>query len=1369
MLRWTRWTLLGLLALVLLAYLMRDQVLARPLARLVEWQLHVQLGGRYRVEAVRGDLLSRIRIEGLRTIQSGNGPLAQLAADSITVDFSLPGLIAGDGIDALEDIDVRGAQVHVVPARGEETTGDAGDPDGSLASLPERLFAQQVPSMRVDGSLYVGDLSLRRFSFAADNQGGRLEAETPQGPVELRLRRSESAITLDGTVPGVIIDRVTLTSDRQGYWMFDADLLMGDARLSAEIEPRSGRIRLAGVDAQVVREVAGIYGVSDEALPESGQLSVTLDGSQRHGDWQWEGKLDARKWAWDGNGIEYLETDFTIGASRLTLSNLALRSRTMIPPVTDGSGAVAFDGKAIRLERFNGMLGGEPLAIEGEASDEGYRLRIQGRNVLLTQKPELRLRADLDLTLLRAEGPMRLEGRVGITNMLYRDPIRLFYLGGEGSVREDHLQLFELPVEPLASMEFDLDVQSGPFAGEQAGTPAIRMYTDVFNGELGLDLHIAGTGALPVPTGAIYINAGIADLPFATYQIERGRVEFTRTSHFDPLLSIVATANQGSYEITLIVTGHLSDPELTASTVPPLPPDESLLLATTGMTRATAEQEGLGDAAGALATYMAKELSRGLFGRGDPSEKGVLDRVSLEVGGLWGEEDVTTGRIEYRLWRRYFLFAERDEYEHYNAGLIWRYVFGQPPPSDETTTRSDPFAGDTVPWEFHGYEQVPGFSLGRIRELVAYDRRNFLEHDFSRAACEDAAYTLRTRMLERGYPDAEVDYAFLGDGDRPRRVVFTFKPGRRWLFGTLRFFGNAAIEDAQLRELLGTAGALGLGARPYSRSALSDYLDRIRRHYVLSGHLEVELIRHELAWREDTGMVDVTVFVREGLRYEVCGSTLETTLSDQALVSRLREQGIPECGTVYHPRLIKIVEARLRGILQDAAHHRPEISVEEDIGEVGLVRLHVSIDPGPRLVLGNLHFTGLRRTRESYLKRLFAIEAGELLDDSKLQKAERRLLSTGIMSRVDTEIVLREHAGEEGAEADGARRVADIAVAVEEGHNRSLDLHLGWGSWERLRGGIRFSDRNFMGRGRYWDVDVIGSVRSFRASSQLRDTDLLAGILGPNQRLRLAADYEYRQEPSFERTVWGAGLSHRQFFGRSYWLEGSYRYEIQEADEVTGGIAGAEEQAIRTSWLGLGGNIDKRNHQLQPTSGWELAGRVRWSIPALGSEIDVVEYDFESAVHFPLIKSATPNRPWLVFSLGGAYVTRDVLGKEDVLPIQERLFLGGANSVRSFDYQELGPVNPSSGDPTGGRTAAHASAEARIRVYGAWHTAVFYDIGVLNEDTWHISGPAGQAVGLGVRWYTPIGPLRVDWAWNPGERFGADDPWAVHGAIGFAF
>ncbi len=1355
-----------LVSLVLLAYLLRDQVLARPLARLVEWQLHVQLGGRYRVEAVRGDLFSRIRIEGLQTIEAGDGPLTQLAAESIAVDFSLPGLISGDGLDALVDIDVSEARIHVVPARGEESDGGS---DLSLASLPERLFALQVPSMRADGSLRVGDLSLRHVAFAVDNHGGELKAETSHGPVDLRLRRDESLISLNGTVPGVIIDRVTLTSDRQGYWMFDADLQVGDARLSAEIEPRSGHVRLSGVDAMAVREVAGVYGVSDDVLPESGQLSVTLDGERRHGDWLWEGRLDARKWAWEGNGIEYLETAFTLGESRLMLRDLSLRSRTMIPPVTEGSGTVAFDGDAIRLERFDGMLGGEPLTIEGEASEEGYRLRIEGRNVLLTQKPELRLRADLDLTLLRAAGPMRLEGRVGITNMLYRDPIRLFYLGGEGSVREEHLQLFELPVEPLASMQLDIDVQSGPFAGEEAGTPAIRLFTDVFNGDLGLDLHIGGTGALPIPTGAIYINEGIADLPFATYRIDRGRVEFTQTSHFDPLLSIVATANPGRYEVTLIVTGHLSDPELAASTVPPLPPDEALLLATTGMTRATAEQEGLGDAAGALASYMAKELSRGLFGRGDPTQKGILDRVSLEVGGLWGEEDVTTGRIEYRLWRRYHLFAERDEYEHYNAGLIWRYVFGQPPPSDETSTRSDPFASDSVPWEFRGYEQVPGFSLGRIRELVTHDRRNFLEHDFSRAACEDAAYTLRTRMLERGHPDAEVAYEFIGDGDRPRKVVFTFKPGRRWLFGALRFFGNAAIEDAQLQKLLGSAGALGLAAPPYSRSALDDYLDRIRRHYVLSGHIEVEFIRHELAWREDTGTVDVTVFIREGLRYEVCGSTLEIDLDDEDLLRRLREQGIPECGTLYHPRLTKIVEARLRGILEDAAYHRPEISIEEDIGEVGMVRLRVAIDPGPRLVLGNLQFTGLRRTRESFLKRLFDIEAGELLDESKLQKAERRLLATGIMSRVDTQLVLHEPDADGEPAGDGSRREADVEVAVEEGHSRSFDLHLGWGSWEQLRGGIRYSDRNLMGRGRYWDVDLTASMRSFRASSQMRDTDLLAGILGPNQRLRLAADYEYREEPSFERRVWGAGLSHRQFFGRSYWLESSYRYEIQEADEVTGGIAGSEEEKIRTSWLGLGGNIDLRNHQLQPTSGWELSGRVRWSIPALGSEIDVVEYDVESAMHFPIIKSATPNRPWLVFSLGGAYVTRDVLGEEDKLPIQERLFLGGANSVRSFDYQELGPVNPSSGDSIGGRTAAHASAEARIRIYGAWHTAVFYDIGVLNEDTWHLSGPVGQAVGLGVRWYTPIGPLRVDWAWNPGERFAADDAWALHGAIGFAF
>ena len=121
------------------------------------------------------------------------------------------------------------------------------------------------------------------------------------------------------------------------------------------------------------------------------------------------------------------------------------------------------------------------------------------------------------------------------------------------------------------------------------------------------------------------------------------------------------------------------------------------------------------------------------------------------------------------------------------------------------------------------------------------------------------------------------------------------------------------------------------------------------------------------------------------------------------------------------------------------------------------------------------------------------------------------------------------------------------------------------------------------------------------------------------------------------------------------------------------------------------------------------------------------------------------------------------------LPIQARLFLGGATSVRSFGAGELSPAD-AEGDALGGLSTATASVEWRMRIAGELHGAVFYDLGVVDAQALEFDDDVvGQGIGAGIRWHLPVGPLRLDAAWNPGERYAADRDWAAHLAIGFTF
>jgi outer membrane translocation and assembly module TamA len=91
------------------------------------------------------------------------------------------------------------------------------------------------------------------------------------------------------------------------------------------------------------------------------------------------------------------------------------------------------------------------------------------------------------------------------------------------------------------------------------------------------------------------------------------------------------------------------------------------------------------------------------------------------------------------------------------------------------------------------------------------------------------------------------------------------------------------------------------------------------------------------------------------------------------------------------------------------------------------------------------------------------------------------------------------------------------------------------------------------------------------------------------------------------------------------------------------------------------------------------------------------------------------------------------------------------------------------GEPLGGLTALQATLELRQGIWRDFYGALFYDIGWLSPSSFSVSEPPGQGVGIGFRYYLPVGPVRLDIAYNPSRLFAASSRWAIHLAVGFSF
>ncbi len=629
------------------------------------------------------------------------------------------------------------------------------------------------------------------------------------------------------------------------------------------------------------------------------------------------------------------------------------------------------------------------------------------------------------------------------------------------------------------------------------------------------------------------------------------------------------------------------------------------------------------------------------------------------------------------------------------------------------------------PVEIEGAD--PSLLLEARREL-----RSFQQHGRRSADAADAAAVLEGRLRSDGYAHARVAFEIL-----PEKLRFRVQRGPRTYLHSLEFEGARTFgrdEFAHLFVFPGS-GPLGAGQPVFVRSQVEAAAAELEAFYLLRGYYRVVVRVDRVAWNGDRTEADVTIAVDEGIRYEI---------------ARIEFEGIEPLdlglvGYPYQARLPVQAAAGLRRKLLEEGYQRCHIDGSAEVDDrTGACVLRFKVDRGPMVRIGDVTFQGNDRTRTRFLRRRVALPEGEVLTQQLLDEATTQLYRTGLFQLV------RPRLSEAGPE------VADVLFDLKESLARAVDLEIGYGSYELLRGAVRLTDRNFLGRGRTFTAEISGSLRGGGADLGLRDPYLL----GERNALELETGYLFRQEPSFDLQSFHASLLVKREISRIWSAHGGYSFRDEEATNVKVPIDEEAEGFIRTAGLVFGVTRDTRDSSFLPTKGTLVSAAVLWSSPALGADLDFFELDAGMAQFFRL-------RPGTVFGISGRFRARRILDDRTDLPIQQRYFLGGATTVRSFYEDELGPLD--GGEPRGGLTALEASAELRQRLRGELYGALFFDYGTLDTEGFSVQGMPGFAIGVGARYYLPVGPIRFDVAYNPGDLFAANARWAFHLAFGFSF
>jgi outer membrane protein assembly complex protein YaeT len=607
-------------------------------------------------------------------------------------------------------------------------------------------------------------------------------------------------------------------------------------------------------------------------------------------------------------------------------------------------------------------------------------------------------------------------------------------------------------------------------------------------------------------------------------------------------------------------------------------------------------------------------------------------------------------------------------------------------------------------------------------------------------ALEEASDRVEAALRRRGHRAAVAGYRLEYGTDRAG-VVFTTRAG-------------PAAQTASVT----VSGAPGLSALPRLRPGepledrrLDEDVRALSRALEEDGHAQA-VVEAEAA--EGGGQVPVVYRVTAGPRTVV--SAFEVVAPGDVPADSSARELRTRPGRPYRARALAQDRADLLAAYRNAGHLdaevTPELSFSEDRGGV-TVRLRVV--PGPRTDVDHVVVGGLSRTREQVVRRELSLREREPLGLGRLLESQRRLQGLGLFESVSV--------SELDPETLGAR---SVLVAVREGPRTTVSYGLGYAERDLLRGSVEVTRRNLAGL----DRSLTGFVRASFLGSRLLASYREPYLLGRKQELFLTAFREEEDREAFDFIRYGGILQTARKLGRdwSLILRGAYQRTSVFAIEVD--LEEVDRQFRDTVTAGPSASVvkDTRDDPLDPHRGFFLGGDLQLSSSALGG--DSFLKGFLQASSFerltPRATLALSGRVGLARTFGAGVPGR--------LPLPDRFFAGGDTSIRGFELDRVGPLEPSESQPmsfvpTGGNALLVANAELRVETARRFSVALFTDAGNVYPQVSELDlGDVRYAAGIGLRYLSALGPLRIDWGFKLNRR-ASESRSHVHLTIGHAF
>lgn len=538
---------------------------------------------------------------------------------------------------------------------------------------------------------------------------------------------------------------------------------------------------------------------------------------------------------------------------------------------------------------------------------------------------------------------------------------------------------------------------------------------------------------------------------------------------------------------------------------------------------------------------------------------------------------------------------------------------------------------------------------------------------------------------------------------------------------------------------------VGREARAYSPARLRRSQESLAEALRQAGYAEA-VVRATVV-RDDarTGRVDVSVVVNEGPRWMVSsvnvegaeGTGVDSAVNIEKPWSRLWQQDTTEeVRRAFYQQGYADVNLEIKPTAAEPADGRRDVAVK------------VQVTPGPKVQLGSVRFAGNAHTRESVMRRRVRAEPGEPLNPLQLERSRYRLARLGAFDSVD--LTYDPPTGD----------VRDAVFSVNELPRWNASLLAGYGSYEQLRGGVELEQTNLFGRAHSSRLQLVQSMKSSRGEYNYTVPELFGESIDGTARLFGLR----REEESFDREEYGGTAGLRR---KIPWLraEGSlgYTYQSLSNQDNTLTTSAVDDDNVKVASIDLGLTKDRRDNALRPRRGYRWFAQAELASEALGGEVDYQSFELGATYH-----TAWGRSRWLHFGLTHGAITQLGTPAGQLIPVNKRFYPGGDSSIRGYQKDEAAPRG-ADGRFVGAETYTLLNVELEQAITNTWSVVLFGD--ALGEAASLADYPWDErlySVGLGVRYQTIVGPVRLEYGRNVNPRPG-DPSGTLHFSVGFPF